>query len=63
MITKVDSAMLTCDGCEDVYTDSRDFSIFTDIAVAEECAEDEGWVKSVDKHYCPDCHRKNATPL
>jgi hypothetical protein len=55
MITKVEAILLTCDGCEAVYTNISDFSIFPDASAAENDAAEEGWVKSGEKHYCPKC--------
>lgn len=55
MITKVDSIILTCDKCEDVYTNSNDFSIFADTQAAIQDATDDEWTTVDDKHFCPNC--------
>lgn len=55
----VKGTMLKCDGCGEYYDglgDGGAISIDDDSgSIIEEAAQDDGWVKQDDKHYCPSC--------
>lgn len=47
-----------CDNCQKQYQ-SDDFGFWLDKNDALECAQEDGWTKEKNKHYCSKCHHYN----
>lgn len=52
----IECVILECDGCEEIF--ELDHSIWPDEKTAWELAEEEGWTKEGNNHFCSNCSEK-----
>jgi len=49
-----------CDNCKTTYQDDNSgYAFWLDRNDAWECANEDGWTKEDNNHYCPKCHHYN----
>jgi len=56
MFSPVECFILSCDNCQEHFENYNGFGIFADKDAAREDAEEDGWYRDGEKHYCPKCH-------
>lgn len=61
MYNKVECIVITCDNCDETYTDEHSgFSIYSDENAANDACQNDDWESSEKgKHYCPLCYKIN----
>lgn len=60
MYSKVECIVLECDNCKEIYqNESSGYSIWVLGSDAWDKAQDDGWHKEGEKHYCGECHDFN----
>lgn len=55
MIKELVLYTVVCDNCGDDINKDADYCAWNDKQFTQEMADEAGWIKEDDKHYCPDC--------
>lgn len=54
-VVEVKMFTVICDNCKKSADEGTDYSCWSDENYAKETADEAGYVKSDDLHYCPNC--------